>query len=75
MGGMYSDPFGYIIKEYGEDVCKYIVSVKSSEFIDETAPKLTEKVQKQFHTTAGSLDKEFDSKEATIKSNFTSVLN
>lgn len=52
-----------------------MVSIKSSEFIDETAPKLIEKVQKQFQTTAGSLDKEFDSKETAIKGNFTNALN
>lgn len=41
MGVCTSDPLTYLIKEYGEDVCKYIVAWKSEDFIDETAPKLS----------------------------------
>lgn len=75
MGICTSDPLGYLIKEYGEDVCKYFVAIKSEEFLDQTSPKLTERVQEQFKTTAGTLDKEFDTRESGIKSNFDSTIN
>lgn len=34
MGICTSDPLTYLITNYGGDVCKYIVAIKSEEFID-----------------------------------------
>lgn len=45
MGLCTSDPLTYLIKEYGEDVCKYIVAIKSNEFIEEKTPTLKERIQ------------------------------
>jgi len=74
MGICTSDPLTYLIKEYGADVCKYIVSTKAEEYVDKTVPTITSKVQEEFKRTAGSLDKEFDSKESAIKANFDSTI-
>ncbi len=74
MGVCTSDPLTYLIKEYGADVCKYIVSIKAEDYVDQTVPTLTNQVQEEFKRTAGSLDKEFDSKETAIKSNFDSTI-
>lgn len=45
MGICTSDPLTYLIKEYGADVCKYIVSLKAEEYVDKTVPELATKVQ------------------------------
>ena len=75
MGICNSDPLTYLIKEYGADVCKYVVSIKAEDYVDETVPKLSTKVQQQFKATAGSLDKEFDTKESAIKVNYDSTIS
>lgn len=33
MGVCTSDPLGYLIKEYGADVCKYIVAIKAEDYV------------------------------------------
>lgn len=45
MGAFTSDPLTYLIKEYGEDVCKYLVAIKADEFIENKAPTLKEQIQ------------------------------
>jgi len=45
MGILTSDPLTYLIKEYGEDVCKYLVATKADEFVEEKAPTFKEKIQ------------------------------
>lgn len=45
MGILTSDPLTYLIKEYGEDVCKYLVATKVDEFVEEKAPTFKEKIQ------------------------------
>ena len=57
MGICTSDPLTYLIKEYGADVCKYIVSIKAEDYVDDFVPKLTNKVQDEFKRTGGNLDK------------------
>lgn len=75
MGICTSDPLTYLIKEYGADVCKYVVSIKAEEYVDKTIPDIATKVQSEFKRTGGSLDKEFDAKENTIKTNFDSTIS
>jgi hypothetical protein len=75
MGVCTSDPLTYLIKEYGADVCKYIVSIKAEEYVDKTVPVLANNVQDEFKRAGGSLDKEFDAKENTIKSQFDSTIS
>lgn len=45
MGILTSDPLTYLIKEYGEDVCKYLVAIKADEFVEDKAPTFKEKIQ------------------------------
>ncbi len=45
MGICTSDPLTYLIKEYGEDVCKYFVAIKADEFVEHKAPTLRERIQ------------------------------
>ena len=45
MGICTSDPLTYLIKEYGSDVCKYIVSLKAEDFVGEIVPKIKKDVQ------------------------------
>lgn len=58
-----SDPLRYLSDKYGEDVGKYIVSVKAEEFVDEIAPKIAKKAQEHITRASNSLDRELNSKE------------
>jgi hypothetical protein len=40
MGMCTSDPLGHLISNYGEDVSKYIVSIKSEEYLNQLTPKM-----------------------------------
>ncbi len=62
MGICNSDPLTYLIKQYGGDVCKFIVAEKSEQFVEDTAPKIKERAKEQIDNSAKDIHKTLDEK-------------